>query len=774
MIARPARRLVRPALLAAAALALVACGDGARHPPAHVRLVLEGAGGEPVPTAPTVAESFALAEDALAWEVEAPFQRLVRRPEAETDGGPTHELVLKATEKGETMLLRRTGTLDPALFNRIHLPCRFDGQGYVRADLLRDGRVVGRTEPVRIVPTDDRISAGLGALTTELVLPPALRFEAPVDALELHVTGVYRFLSLAHVLLVKVPPEAMLPPPGTPGELVRVGLEARRAVGLLTGRPLSTEVRVPPGAELRVAYGQPVAELRPDGPTLVECLLDGAVVDSVPLPHEPQPDGGWMARRIDVSAAWGRRATIGFRIVAEGARATLGCAVAEPVLVAPDPEAPTVLLVTTDTHRADHMGFARDGVDVETPAADALAARGLVFDDCWAPVNVTNPSHAALMTARSVRVTGVRSNYSRLSDAAPTLAEAFADAGWATMAAVSTRHLGADGSGLGQGFDRMSWPRGQPRRRAVETIADVDRWLPDADGRPLFLWVHVFDAHWPYEPEPEWTERYWPPERGDPRDPSLPDPGIDPAALKPEFHGVRDMDWPRSLYRAEISGQDALLRGLLERPRVRSGVVALVADHGESLGGHDVWFDHVGLYPDVLHIPLVLAGPGVPVGERTDRPVVHTDVARTLLDLAGLEDVPFPGADLLDARPAEPRFAIEGYGFAASVTHGGMHLVLHLVERERALHEVELYDIRKDPGCLHDLVDERPEEARRMRARLVEWLSEVPDRDWGEERQDDQAFLDALAQLGYVEPEAEVSADLWVPDDCARCRRFDD
>ena len=96
-----------------------------------------------------------------------------------------------------------------------------------------------------------------------------------------------------------------------------------------------------------------------------------------------------------------------------------GCALSTPTVASARGDAPTVVLITTDTHRFDHMAFNEAGVDVETPVQDALAARGVVFTDCFAPVNVTNPSHVALMTGESVLVTGVRSNFSRLSDAAP-------------------------------------------------------------------------------------------------------------------------------------------------------------------------------------------------------------------------------------------------------------------------------------------------------------------------------------------------------------------
>jgi len=748
--------------------------------PAHEQVIpqLSASSGGAGAREPVVVEAYELAQDHAAWSVEAPFKKLERRPDPPVEGGPTHELILSATQQGERIQFSRRGEFDPARFNRIWLPMRFDGQGSVRADFLRGSKLVGRTETVRIQPTSDQAVMSADDLHTELRLPPSMRFEEPFDTLQLHVPGVYRLLALSHVLLVQESPEGMLPQAGGGGELLRVGLEARRGVGLFAGEPLTSEIEVPEGADLRFALGQPVVELRSQKELRVDVSANGKVIGEYELLELPEPDGKWHEKVLDLSSFGGQSVQLSFELIAAEEGQPVGCALAGPTLVVPDAKAPTVLLITSDTHRADHVGFAAEGVSIATPVLDALAARGTVFEDCFAPVNVTNPSHVSLMTARSLRTTGVRTNFSRLSDAAPTLAEAFSEAGWMTMAAVSTRHLGADGSGLGQGFDSMSWPRFDPRRRAEVTLADVMRWLPAAEGRPLFLWLHVFDAHWPYEPESDWVDRYYPADR-DPRDPSLPKLAVDPGRFKSDLKGVRDLDWPRAQYKAEISGQDALLNDLLERPRFRNGVVAFVSDHGESLGEQGVFFDHVGLYPSVLHIPLVLAGPGVPVGKRSDRPVMHTDLGRTLLDLAGLQDVPFPGADLLTSNSIEPRFAIEGYGLSASMTHNGLHLVLNLSARnvESVLqstehHEVELYDLSVDPNCRNNLIEDRFEIAETMRARLVEWLGEVPDRGWAEQREDDPAVLESLRQLGYMEPTQNVSARLWQPDECTWCQRF--
>ena len=132
-----------------------------------------------------------------------------------------------------------------------------------------------------------------------------------------------------------------------------------------------------------------------------------------------------------------------------------------------------------------------------TPTLDRLAARGVLFEDCVSSANVTLPSHAALMTGTSPRDTGVVNNADFLGDDPVTLAERFRDAGWVTYAAVSAGGLLDDRSGLGQGFDRMA-ESGWRSLSARDRVPLLEDWLDEATEKPIFVWLHVFDAHAPY------------------------------------------------------------------------------------------------------------------------------------------------------------------------------------------------------------------------------------------------------------------------------------
>jgi arylsulfatase A-like enzyme len=433
----------------------------------------------------------------------------------------------------------------------------------------------------------------------------------------------------------------------------------------------------------------------------------------------------------------------------------------EPVIWArADRPSRSVVLVTTDTHRGDHLGSASDSVGVSTPNLDALAARGVQFDTCFTSTNSTNPSHVALMTGQHPRDTGVLSNRERLTASAETLAELFRAAGYSTWASLSVQHLMEPTSGLGQGFERMSGPSGTGQRTCTDTVDDVVRWMPDRDARPLFLWVHLFDPHLPYDPPPERARRYL--ADRDPR--AAPD---DPEVM-------------RALYKGEVEYLDSELGRLLALGPLDDAIVAVVGDHGESLGAHGLFWDHAGLYPDSLRVPLILAWEGGPRGVRVADLASQKDLGRTLLDLAGLSDRRFGGRGLLRlldpaARAAEPHYALHSHWLSVSVTDGGYHLILQLgdaagAEGARARHSHELYDLTVDPACAVDIAEERPEQARRLRRAAIHWLAGRRDLGWNEGAPLDAEQEGHLAALGYFDV-AEGTGS-WMDDDCAWCRRF--
>ena len=573
----------------------------------------------------------------------------------------------------------------------------------LRVELLRGGEPVVRSEVQRVPP-----SRAVQRVTFDL---PTARHELlPADALRIVVVGGGA-CRVGPLDLVDRPLVDWLPV-GHVARPVFSGGEARRAVGLSSTIPLRAEFTVPGGGVLEVGAAL-AAELMPSnaGARLVVELVDvngRRSAASLVLSSGERGVAPWRTLRLELGAHAGQRVEFTLTLVAERAREAFAL-VAEPTVHVPTAGPPTVLLVTADAHRADHFGAHSASKGLATPALDALASTGRLFEDCWSTSNAAPAAHAAMMTGRAPQ---------REEDAA-TLAERFAAAGWATVAVLSAEDLvsEADGALLVRGFERLDSPQ-RGTRTAEATVERALALLADAHDRPLFLWVHVAGTRTPFEPPTEHLRVQWPVERGGPFSPAR--PAVDlPESVVPEWlRGLRELDFPAAQYRAELIHQDEQLARLFTEPRLAGGVLAYTASHGLCLGEHSIWWDSAALYPEVLHVPLVVAGAGIEAGSRERAPISHTAVGRMLLDLAGLVRVPFPGRA---ATAGTQRIALADDGSSAALREGSL-LYLRWFEDDAPASRVgswragdaELYDLFLDSGCSTNLLASDPERAARM------------------------------------------------------------
>lgn len=436
---------------------------------------------------------------------------------------------------------------------------------------------------------------------------------------------------------------------------------------------------------------------------------------------------------------------------------------------------PNVLLVSIDTLRADHTsayGYARK----TTPRLDALLPKSVRFEAAYAPIPITLPSHATMLTGLLPRSHGIQKNGQVLRAEAVTLAELLRDAGYRTAAIVSAMPL-KRGFGLAQGFDDYLdsfvgatcdaplTPRLERSgttepfcRRGAETAALAIDWLakhgyltaapaPGTDARtPFFLWLHLFDPHAPYAPVPEH------------------------AALFPPL-GPTDDDREIAAYDAEVHYADAHVASVLVRLAL-AGVlddtlVVITADHGEGLGQHGWWHHGPVIYEEAVRVPLVFRWPGPIAGGRTiDAPVGLVDLAPTVLDLIGV-DARLPASDGRSLAPAlrdgaaldpeRPVFlqrrlyrsrrtrGVPVRGEKLGVRAGRWKYIEAQEEGTR-----ELYDLARDPAELENVVDAHPDEARRLAELLARWTEATPA---ARSRSSEVAPEDArkLRALGYVD-----------------------
>jgi arylsulfatase A-like enzyme len=328
-----------------------------------------------------------------------------------------------------------------------------------------------------------------------------------------------------------------------------------------------------------------------------------------------------------------------------GARGTLAAAVL--ALLACGEAPPSIVLATLDTVRCDHLGL-YGGPPKLSPRLDALGARGLVHETAYTTMPTTGPAHLSIFTGLYPSEHGSLANAEPIgSEHRPReLARRLRGRGYATAAFVTSTLLQPRATGL-VGFEIYDTPRGL-LRPGEDAVRAALAWLDAEQRRPVFLWVHLFDAHSPYGSADE-KGRSFPIEPGRygwaDRD-LYADPAERQRLEQRYARGVRDAD--AALGRL----LDGLEAGIEPAP-----LIVVAGDHGEALGefldARGYAYDHGEfLDPEVVCVPLVVAGPGVAPG-RSSGAVSLTDIYATLLGVGGVLDPP----RLADERPRDLRTA---------------------------------------------------------------------------------------------------------------------
>jgi len=699
-------------------------------------------------------------EEPSAWHVSG--RKLLEAPPGElrVAGGPPAE-----GGKGEDVLFELPGPFQTRAFNQVAVTGVFPAVFEVLLQL--DGGPKPFRHPALTTPRQDSPQTLLFDL--EALRGRQLSFER----MRIMVRGPRRPFTLQGIDLIDLPGHQLLPSLADAPALVDLTQESRQAQGLPPGIEaactfeveheadrLSFAAGLPP--RLRPAGGSPRLEVRLEGSGGGRAEQTLALTGDRPVWHEA---------RIDLSGFVGQTVTARFNYRCEAAPPGIA-AVGDLRVWRRGSVAPTTVLVSSDTHRADHVAAMGLGVELDTPSLDALAASGLLFERAWATTNVTSPSHVAMLTAIHPRDTRLVSNQDRLAEEAETIAEAYQAAGWRTLLVVSVRHLGPRGTNLGQGFDQVLAPTSSPWSAEV-ALETLERWIEEADGLPVFAFLHLFDAHHPYEPPPSHDRRYYPADR-DPFDASQPAIEARRGSMPMDYWGrLRDVEFPKAQYRAEVTYLDGVLGRLFARPRVAEGLIAFTSDHGEILEKAGSYFNHGELYPDTLHVPLVLGGAALPPefrGTRAELLVSQLDLGRTLLDLSGLGGADLPGRNLLQQvteGSTGPLFALSAHGLSASITDGDWFLLLHLKDHQgthavpRKRHQVELFDLAADPDCLHDLAAEQPAQTAELREALIAWLDAASPAGLSKRRTSSAEELASLKAMGYATEEAVIEAEAW-------------
>ncbi len=394
-----------------------------------------------------------------------------------------------------------------------------------------------------------------------------------------------------------------------------------------------------------------------------------------------------------------------------------------------------VVVVTVDTLRPDHLrcyGYS----NIETPSIDAIAHRGVLFENAVTQTPLTPPSHASIFTGQNPNVHKVRNTGGFvLQSSSHPLARILNEQGWDTAAFVGSAVL-KKVFGFNNGFDlydddmpipgKRSEFREDPERKASVVVDRAIQWLNGRSSqKPFFLWVHVYDPHIPYTPPAEFAQKY-----------------------------------PGRPYDGEIAYADQQLGRLFDAVAQKSPadktVIAVLSDHGESLGEHGEQTHGVFIYDSTMRIAFMMSGPGIPAGARIEQQARSIDFLPTLLAVMGGRAPGYvQGVSLVPLFSGKPAATDVSYG---ETLYPKMNMNWSELRSIRTNHwkyirapKSELYDLSSDPHETNNVIRQHAPEVGRFEAQLNHIIS--PDGKRTERVATDmvdERVMDQLKSLGYL------------------------
>jgi arylsulfatase A-like enzyme/Tfp pilus assembly protein PilF len=404
---------------------------------------------------------------------------------------------------------------------------------------------------------------------------------------------------------------------------------------------------------------------------------------------------------------------------------------------------PNIILITMDTTRADRMGFMGSTLGL-TPNLDKLARDSAVFTRAYAQAPFTPSSHATILSGTYPQYHQVLAFPIPLAKTVPYLPDILGAHGYHTGAFVGSMALDPKWGvpGFERGFDTyyagfMPGPGDRYQSvewRAGEVVTHALGWLSKRPPGPFFVWIHVFDPHDPYDPPEPYKTRY-----------------------------------AKALYDGEIAYMDSALGNLFGQLKASGlydgALIAVTADHGESLGAHGEDQHGILLYDETIHVPLVIKLPhGQAAGKRVENKVELADMMPTVLGSLG---IPVPdkvqGQSLLGfLEPGTPKgkaaanawqergaYSEGDYGHLAfgwsaiQSLRTGKYLYVEAPRRE-------LYDQVNDPSASDNLASTSSAVGDTLSARMKDFLQKTTNTAERPQPVLDASQTQKLSALGYI------------------------
>lgn len=292
-----------------------------------------------------------------------------------------------------------------------------------------------------------------------------------------------------------------------------------------------------------------------------------------------------------------------------------------------------LVFILVDTLRSDHVhcyGYKRN----ITPTIDYLAEEGILFENSLAQSSWTKPSFTSIMTANHPTSVGITGMNDAIIENITTVSELLKKEGFYTAAFISNPYLGKE-HGFAQGFDEYHtiFPAdlSVAKINADELNEVVFKWLEKNKSKKFFLFIFYLDPHTPYAPPNPYDKLFSPVSRAS-----------ENLWKEKIANPTKDyIDALINLYDGEIRFFDHELGKLFDKMKKLNlwdnSLIALNADHGEEFYDHFWWQHNHTLYEELLRVPLIIYGPGLPKGIRVKTPIQHIEIFPTLFELLGLD-----------------------------------------------------------------------------------------------------------------------------------------
>ncbi len=482
---------------------------------------------------------------------------------------------------------------------------------------------------------------------------------------------------------------------------VDIGGSSRDALTLSAGAKVDWFVEVPRGASLTFATGSA------DGGNAVLEVVAQTDAKRAGQRERIGVTADWANRRVGLGGLTGQVARVRFLNQGPGEVALADVRVVRPPrdIATIEQPARNVVVVLIDTLRASKLSAYNPKTRVETPALDAFAAAGTVFERPQAPENWTKPSVASVLTSLHPATHGTKEDASKLPSSALTLGEVYQKAGFRTGSFIANGYV-SNAFGFDQGWDYYTnYIRERRNTNASNVFTEAGAWIEKNKDKRFFAYIQTIDPHVPYDPPDAFLEKY----------DAKPYSGqvqnrrthlmLDEAKKNPKKYkfSARDKERIEALHDGEISYHDEhfgrFLKQLRELGLADDTIVVVTSDHGEEFQDHGSWGHGHSVYQELLGVPLLFRWPGaIPAGARI-APVVSTmDIGPTLLEATGvpIPDV-FEGRSLLGFMrgdwPMGPYVAFSDFLEHRRVIRGGDW---KLIVRGN-LSQV-MFDLAGDPG----------------------------------------------------------------------------